>query len=364
MTKGDVPQFMRKDHGQRGFIRENIQQSATHDDGMANRERFQRGGEQHAAADFRLDVQVVGDLQIIHNRLQHLGDFSVRSKNSGALHAIQDVVFRLPFPLVLAVNRDDFVGAESAVIGNIFGGRFHLHAGEFGLLSGMLQVITPEPGLAFHLELAHECILGIRFFGVNIGRQPQPRLQVHAPTVKMEVEVSPRRWLVIAVDANDVEILVFNPYAAHKVGALGVGSGHNVINQGADLSQELLPQVFQVVIVFIKLVIKEDELHEALGNVIHLVKIVQTFQHPAKESRLVAPIKLSVIDSLLIQHQPPQEILVAARAASQFFVGFHVLDVGLHHGRELVHVLHKFGLLVEDFVGVRINLCGLVFGRL
>src|SRR5438552_3582385 len=55
VSKRDVTKYMRNHHRQAGFVGEHIDQTPAYYDGMADRERFQRRGQQHAASDFRVD---------------------------------------------------------------------------------------------------------------------------------------------------------------------------------------------------------------------------------------------------------------------------------------------------------------------
>src|SRR3989304_2435090 len=52
-------------HGQAGFVGENVDQAAAENDGAAEGEGFQGGGEHDAAANPALDVEVIGDFEVV-----------------------------------------------------------------------------------------------------------------------------------------------------------------------------------------------------------------------------------------------------------------------------------------------------------
>src|SRR4029077_8827043 len=69
-----VREFLRQHGSQAGFIRKDVDEAAAEHNGMANRKRFQRAGKEHAAMDFRLDIEIVGYLDVVHNSFEDLID--------------------------------------------------------------------------------------------------------------------------------------------------------------------------------------------------------------------------------------------------------------------------------------------------
>src|SRR4029077_19873045 len=85
MAKNGVAKLVRYDGGQARFIRKHVDEAAAQHDGMAYRVRFQRCGGYHSATDVGFDVDVVGDLEVVDHRLEHLVDFSLRRDQSNSL---------------------------------------------------------------------------------------------------------------------------------------------------------------------------------------------------------------------------------------------------------------------------------------
>ena len=65
MTKDYVPQFMRQDCCQAGFIGQHVDQAAAQHDGVPNREGLESRSHQNAAAYFRIDLNIVGYFEVI-----------------------------------------------------------------------------------------------------------------------------------------------------------------------------------------------------------------------------------------------------------------------------------------------------------
>ena len=116
MSQRDVTQFVRHHHRQRGFVGQHIKQAAAHHDGVADGERFQRRGQQDARADFGVSMfEIVGDDQIVDDRLQNLVDFAFRRDQANLLQALDGVVFRLALPQTLALDRRRILGGVALI---------------------------------------------------------------------------------------------------------------------------------------------------------------------------------------------------------------------------------------------------------
>ena len=101
---------MGDDGRQTGLIGQNVDQAAAQDDGVAQREGLERRSQQHAAADFRLNVEVVGDFEIVHHGFEHFVHIAAGRQQADALEAIRDVAFGLAVPGALRLNRGQVVG--------------------------------------------------------------------------------------------------------------------------------------------------------------------------------------------------------------------------------------------------------------
>ena len=75
MAEHDVAELVRQDRCQAGFIGKHVDQSAAEDDRMTNREGFESRSHQHAAANFGIDVNVVGHFKVVDDRFQNFVDF-------------------------------------------------------------------------------------------------------------------------------------------------------------------------------------------------------------------------------------------------------------------------------------------------
>ena len=62
-------------------------------------------GEQNAAVQISLPVEIVGDLQVVHDGVQKLVDVSRRSEKPIPLQSIEHVVFGLTPPFALGFER-------------------------------------------------------------------------------------------------------------------------------------------------------------------------------------------------------------------------------------------------------------------
>ncbi len=122
---------------------------AAEHDRVADGERFERGGHQDAAAYFGIDVDVVGDLQVVDDGLQHLVHFALRRHQANALEAIDDVVLGLTVPGALRLNRRKVIGGLGVVVDR----SLHENLAQLFFLRRAAQVIAPQAGLRFEVQL-------------------------------------------------------------------------------------------------------------------------------------------------------------------------------------------------------------------
>ena len=150
VAENDVRQFVRDHGGQAGFIGQHVDQAAAEHDGVADGERFQSRSQQHAAADFGLDVQVVGDLEVVHDGLENLVHFALGREQTEALEPVDDVIFRLAVPIALRHHGIDVVGGRGLVLDRRL--RLDQDLAEFLLLRGVAEVVSPQAGLRLEGE--------------------------------------------------------------------------------------------------------------------------------------------------------------------------------------------------------------------
>ena len=101
---------MRKDGGEAGLVGEDVHQAAAQNDGMADGEGLESGDHQHAATNFRLDIEIVGDFEIVDDGRKDLFHVSRGRHQAQALHAVHDIVFGLTVPGALGLKRGEVVG--------------------------------------------------------------------------------------------------------------------------------------------------------------------------------------------------------------------------------------------------------------
>ncbi len=89
---------MGQNGGQRSFVGQHVQHAAADEDGVSHGEALDRRGQQDAAADFGLNVDVIGDFQVIDDRVEDAVDFTGSGQQAAALQALDDVVFGLTLP--------------------------------------------------------------------------------------------------------------------------------------------------------------------------------------------------------------------------------------------------------------------------
>src|SRR5260370_41637107 len=107
---------MGQNHGQGSFVRKNVEQTATDDNGVADSERLERRRQENAAANVSLQVNVVGDQQIVDHGSQNLVDFAGRRQQSNLLKALDGILLRLLFPHTLGDDGGCIGGGSPLVV--------------------------------------------------------------------------------------------------------------------------------------------------------------------------------------------------------------------------------------------------------
>ena len=108
LSQRDVRKFVGQHQRQAGFVRQNVNQAAADDDGVADRKGFERRGQQHAAV--RFDVEFRRDDQVVDHRVEHVVHGPGRRQQTAFFQARQDVVFGLALPRTLAFERRKVLG--------------------------------------------------------------------------------------------------------------------------------------------------------------------------------------------------------------------------------------------------------------
>ncbi len=209
----------------------------------------------------------------------------------------------------------------------------------------VLQVIAPKAGLRFEVEVLRHLVLHVGFFAVNVSGQPDARSQVQAPAVEMQIKRRAGVWRIRAIEADNVELLVFHPHASQEATLAGVFLGLHIDHQAPNFAEEFPAHKRQVVVPLLEVVIQHHHLREAQRQKVHGVHAGQIVQHSPPESRWLD--ESSVIGA--IAHiEPAQKVVVVRRGRPKFLIRLHVLDIGfdqrvrvLHLGDKKVLALHN-----------------------
>ena len=124
--------------------------------------------------------------------------------------------------------------------------------------------------------------------------------------------------------------------------------GHYIIDQGAHLAQKLLAHISELVVIFVKLVMEKNHLHEPQVAIVDAVEAVEAIECPGNERGLIVVFEGGVLDPLLAQRQSSQKISVLIGLRSQVCIRLQSLDICFHQRRVVVHVVHQPGFLLED----------------
>ena len=266
VAENDVAEFV-CDHGcQAGLIRQHVDQPAAEDDGVTDGEGLQRGGHHHAAAYFRVNINVVGDLQVVDHRLQDLVDFAARRHQADALQAIDNVIFRLAVPGTLGLNGGKVIGR----LGIVLHRGLHQDLAQFLFLAGVTDVVAPQPGLRFEVQFLGQRVVQISFLAVHERRHPLARLHIGAPAVEVEVPAGVPAATVSAVKSNNVVVLIFDPDAAKEPALAGLILRRHVEHQATHFAEEFAAHVIELVVLLVEAIrIDEDHLQEAVRQELH-----------------------------------------------------------------------------------------------
>lgn len=98
MTQYNVGEFVTEHGCQTGLIGKHIDEPAADHNGISHTECFQRGSEQNACPYRARQVDVIGDFEIVDDRLQNAIHVAFRSEQSSIGEPLHHVVFRLLLP--------------------------------------------------------------------------------------------------------------------------------------------------------------------------------------------------------------------------------------------------------------------------
>ena len=163
----DVREFLREHRGQAGFVGEHVEKAAAQHDGVADGEHFESSRGQHTAVDFRLNVEIVGDFDVVDDGFENLVDISRRREQAYALQAVENVDLRLVLPFALGFDRRTILRLRYLILNGV--GRLNRQLAEFFLAADVLEVVAPEARLRFESHVAAEEIFQIRFLAEDVS---------------------------------------------------------------------------------------------------------------------------------------------------------------------------------------------------
>src|SRR5579883_11538 len=326
VAENDVGEFVGEDGRQAGFIGQNVNQAAAENDGVADSEGFQRGSHQDAAAHLGIDVDIIGDLEVVDDGFEDLVDFALGGHQTDAFEAVNNVVFRLAVPGALGLNRGKVVGG----LGVVLHGSLDENLAELLFLGVAVQVVAPEAGLGLEIELLGNGVVQILFLRVDEGRQPQAGLHVGAPAIEVEIPACVAVAGVGAVEANDVEVLIFHPDAAEEAAAVVLFERGHVENEAANFAQEFAANVVELIVRTVEAVgVEEDHLQEAVGEELHGEAEEISDGHEDLFALAGGFVQGHEVDAFL-EVGAAEEVFVAGGNLAQILIGFEVLNVGFH----------------------------------
>ena len=345
MSQDNVRQLMRQHCRQAGFVGQHIDHAPADHNRVAHAERFQRRRKQNTRADRPRQLDIVGDLQVVDDRLKNFVEFAIGRQQSGALQALENVVFCLLLPFALRGQRRRILR----------GGRIVLHAihpdvCQLVVRGTHLQVVSPQAGLRLECDLVLCAGSKVTFFAVDIGRYPISRYQVQPPAIHVEVVAVARRVSIGSVQADDVEVLIFYPDAAQEAASSGVFFRCYVKYQRADVARELAPDVAEIIVRPVEIVaVGVNHPGKAEWRVLKLEHLGEAAEH-AFFHALVLLFQIVVPVDRVAQIHAAQEVTVVARHGAELRILGQILYIGLDHGRARGHHLDQALLALDDAV--------------
>src|SRR5258708_19864026 len=145
-------------------------------------------------------------------------------------------------------------------------------------------------------------------------------------------------WIVSAVEADDVVVLILDPDAAEETPLAGVFLRSDVHHDAAYFAEELAPHEREIIIPTLKILIEDHHLGKAQGQKLHGINAAQLAEHALSEAGRRGRHECSVIGAF--SHvQSAEEIDIAGWDGSvEVFVFLQILEISLHQGVKLLHL--------------------------
>src|SRR5208283_6230765 len=105
---------------------------------------------------------------------------------------------------------------------------------------------------------------------VDESGQPETRLHIGAPAIEMEVPAGVAVPVVRAIEANDVEILIFHPDASHEAPLVILLGRRHVKYEAAYFAEKFAANIIKLIVLLVEAVgINKNHLQEAVGQELH-----------------------------------------------------------------------------------------------
>src|SRR5205085_8895129 len=183
---------------------------------------------------------------------------------AGTLQTLQNVIFGFLLKGAHALHRSSVLCGSAFV----FHRGVNQYLREFVFLAGVLQVVAPDTALCLECHFVLRSKAEVAFFAVDVSRYPVSRDQVQTPAIHMEEVSITRAWSIGAVQADNVEVLVFDPDASQKASVPSAFLWRDIEHQRANITQKLSPRIAKLIVRLVKVV--------AIGK-----------QHPGETERLI-----------------------------------------------------------------------------
>src|SRR5437588_640568 len=343
MPQNYMAQFVRQNQRQRSFVWKNIEQTTADDNGVSDRERLQGRGQQNAAMEVALQVDVVGDQQIVHHRGHDLIHFAWGCQQPDFLQAFDGILFCLLLPHALC-DHGRGIGSGIALVFYRLG-RVDQNLGELLIFAQPLQIVTPQSSLSLEVESLGQAGLEVGFLRIDVGRKPCSWPHIQTPAVKMEEEIDFRLGEVSSVKTNNIVVLILHPDPAQKTNRLFSFAGLDVDDQATDFSEKFTANKSEFVILLLKIAVEHDHLGKAHGEEVQRVYPGQLAKHAMAKSGLSCE---GNIFRAVGHIEPAQKVLISDWYRVFIGIVLQILQIGFDQRMHVPNLRHEVVLALYD----------------
>jgi hypothetical protein len=187
----------------------------------------------------------------------------------------------------------------------------------------------------------------LRLFRKDSYRKPNSGLDIHSPTV--EVEVAGSRLIIVTgigtIEAHHVTILILDPDAAYEASPACSLLREYVKDYSADVAKKFATHITEVVVLLIETGwVDQHHLHEAGWNVLqleHLCKACNGLKRTFEEALGRGMCLVARVGKGFAEVDAAQHVLIRDRHRLELLIRLHVLNVSLHHRSPLLEILDR-----------------------